>query len=843
WYGSTFTDIMTVTGSNRVGINVAQNPLSIFDVNGDIAMREGTAITAANGANNDIVLPLNATYGGEHSHYRITGPAAAFSLTGIAGGNNGQVVTLINASTQTMTIANANAGSVAANRIQTGTSADINIVTGGSVSMIYNPTISRWVVTASAGLVGNDWTLVGNAGTNPANNFLGTTDNQHLIFRTNNTEKARISSVGTLGMGTSVVGTNFVDPFSKVEVLGDGVYGDFLMHTSSNTAWGNWITNFRSRGAHNAPTIVQNGDEIAMYNAYAYDGTKYGDPNFFQHAAYISMNIDGTPGVNDLPTRIAFATTADGALTATERMRITNAGNIGINTGVPSATDRVNIVSGTTMNGMLLTSQQTTAGSYGFRNNATFAAGSSTVYTGYNGTVAIAGGTSTNAAVFADVANGTAPAGVFSTNGTGTSAALIGTSTVWNGANTRTSLASAISLVGINTAASGTSTGHGIYGLTSQRDGAGVYGYNNGPAGTGFALPRTSVYGDGIITGAYAFGIMGDGGTSLRSGAVFGDDYGLARGALGYYAFNGADYAVYGFGQGHTNGLGTGRLAGTNENAMDQPNNMIGLGIYGGVMGGWVRGMHYGMHAKGTEYGMYVDGNSITNKPTIQLMETGKETRAISFAPSAMSADVYTRGNITLRNGTAFVAFPQDFSLSISAEVPLNVTVTPTGNSKGVYVTEVTSKGFRIVENENGTSSVSVNWVAYGTRAGYENPQEMVSPEILSADFDKNMDAVMYNDNNTEGQAKGIWFDGEKVQTGEMPASFHAAKMAKVRTRQIPNADVTNPNPPRELRQNVSTIPSQIGVSDMPLEQTMPQQRRELLNEEKVNKGGKTLDK
>ena len=31
-----------------------------------------------------------------------------------------------------------------------------------------------------------NWTTIGNAGTNPANNFLGTTDNQPLIFRINN---------------------------------------------------------------------------------------------------------------------------------------------------------------------------------------------------------------------------------------------------------------------------------------------------------------------------------------------------------------------------------------------------------------------------------------------------------------------------------------------------------------------------------------------------------------------------------------------------------------------------------------------------------------------------------
>jgi hypothetical protein len=38
----------------------------------------------------------------------------------------------------------------------------------------------------------NDWTLTGNVGTNPANNFLGTTDNQALQIRVNNARALRI---------------------------------------------------------------------------------------------------------------------------------------------------------------------------------------------------------------------------------------------------------------------------------------------------------------------------------------------------------------------------------------------------------------------------------------------------------------------------------------------------------------------------------------------------------------------------------------------------------------------------------------------------------------------------
>ena len=46
------------------------------------------------------------------------------------------------------------------------------------------------------------WSLLGNSGTNPNTNFLGTTDNKSLRFRTNNTEKMIVDSMGNVGINT-----------------------------------------------------------------------------------------------------------------------------------------------------------------------------------------------------------------------------------------------------------------------------------------------------------------------------------------------------------------------------------------------------------------------------------------------------------------------------------------------------------------------------------------------------------------------------------------------------------------------------------------------------------------
>lgn len=65
---------------------------------------------------------------------------------------------------------------------------------------------------------GNGWLLTGNAGTNPATNFLGTTDAARLVFRTSNTERATILANGFVGIGTS-------NPRVKFHVKGDTTSG------------------------------------------------------------------------------------------------------------------------------------------------------------------------------------------------------------------------------------------------------------------------------------------------------------------------------------------------------------------------------------------------------------------------------------------------------------------------------------------------------------------------------------------------------------------------------------------------------------------------------------------
>lgn len=93
----------------------------------------------------------------------------------------------------------------------------------------------------------------------------------------------------------------------------------------------------RSRSTSNAVnTVVTSSTVLGEVVFLGADGTNY------IPAAAIHGACDGTPGTGDMPGRLVFFTTADGAATSTERMRIDSAGLINL-----GATANVAISSGT----------------------------------------------------------------------------------------------------------------------------------------------------------------------------------------------------------------------------------------------------------------------------------------------------------------------------------------------------------------------------------------------------------------------------------------------------------------------------------------------------------------
>ena len=143
-----------------------------------------------------------------------------------------------------------------------------------------------------------------------------------FTVETAGSEALRVDSSARLLIGsTSNAGSS-----SVLQVREDGSgknFEIFRSYDSANTPARIRFSN--SRGTAASPTIVADDDDLAEIRFLGYDGTNYDTP-----AAAIFASVDGTPGENDMPGRLTFSTTADGASSPTERLRIDSAGNLGV---------------------------------------------------------------------------------------------------------------------------------------------------------------------------------------------------------------------------------------------------------------------------------------------------------------------------------------------------------------------------------------------------------------------------------------------------------------------------------------------------------------------------------
>jgi hypothetical protein len=162
-----------------------------------------------------------------------------------------------------------------------------------------------------------------------------------LIFKTNDgsdgaspTERMRINSDGKTFIGHDT--THQYDAYGddvklQLESAGTTPYAGFGMLQNSNDADSAPLIFGKSRGTSiGSTTIVQDADLLGRIEFQGMDGAD------LETGASIFGVVDGTPGSNDMPGRLVFNTTADGANSATERMRIDSTGSVGINKTDPS---------------------------------------------------------------------------------------------------------------------------------------------------------------------------------------------------------------------------------------------------------------------------------------------------------------------------------------------------------------------------------------------------------------------------------------------------------------------------------------------------------------------------
>ena len=168
----------------------------------------------------------------------------------------------------------------------------------------------------------------------------GSTNANTVFYRGNTAESMRIDSAGRLLVGTDTsVATGSSTGGLQLHNTTSASGAHLSVARFNNDSTGGKLVLGKSRSTTVAAgTIVQDNDAVGIIEFAADDGT-----DMSSRIAEIHARVDGTPGSNDTPGRLEFRTTADGASTPTERMRISNNGNIGLNSPAANLNDNITI--------------------------------------------------------------------------------------------------------------------------------------------------------------------------------------------------------------------------------------------------------------------------------------------------------------------------------------------------------------------------------------------------------------------------------------------------------------------------------------------------------------------
>lgn len=164
----------------------------------------------------------------------------------------GSNVAMLNAATPGNLLVNGTAGTPNVTLGSLSGAANAVIPAGFDRFVVANNTGQLSQVSYAAVINANAWSLTGNAGTNPATNFLGTTDAQPLVIRTNNTEAIRVLTTGNVGIGTAtpgqllevedgnvLIGTSAAGTAGQIQLQENGVSGNDVVSFQAPAALAN----------------------------------------------------------------------------------------------------------------------------------------------------------------------------------------------------------------------------------------------------------------------------------------------------------------------------------------------------------------------------------------------------------------------------------------------------------------------------------------------------------------------------------------------------------------------------------------------------------------------------
>ena len=515
------------------------------------------------------------------------------------------------------------------------------------------------------------WQLTGNSIL--ATNFIGTTNAQDMIFKTNSIERMRVISTGTVLVNaiTALDATDALEVVvSPTFTTGLGAYGN-----GGYPIWGQQLS-----GADDAITGVNSAASGA--------GIGCGIVGISEQTGGAGIWGDGKTatrgvlGITDAATRSAIQ--AQNSNSNGDAIYAVNSAVNGAGTGSAIYASS-NQTGGQTI-------AATLQNMFSYPNSCISAIASSA---GSNGIVAESeSNTGTGVRGRNDAANGTAIGfgGFFTSNQTGAAAlasCLRGNSYYANSAisgNTASTVADGNGIFGGCDNATGVgvkgqslgSNGIGVLGLTNQEDGFAVYGLNLHTLGTG-------VVGAGNGVGAYT----------------------LTSGSGG--AFTGTEIGVYGY-------------------ATTDADGSFGGYFNSGMPNSWA---YVGGRNGTTNYKINGPGSVAT------VVERQDGTTANMFCPEAPEILFQDYGSGKLVNGKAIITLDPTYSKNIYVDEvhPLRVFIQLEGNCNGVYVTNKTANGFEVIELQNGNSNVEFSWTVTAVRSDSKDENGNITSKHIGVRF------------------------------------------------------------------------------------------------------------
>jgi hypothetical protein len=349
--------IQAILGSTSTEMRGANSTFALNSSDGALTFQTGSAERARIDSSGR--LGIGTSSPGALTHLSNTSSSTGYNFFQITAGSESQVHTIkstistgrdleVNSARTLKFTTGSNTGAFASEghfQFSHGTNGDLVRITADGKVGIGTTAPSQTLGVAGGVGIGNQLStgttgsikLASSGGTNYIQSGQNTSNASAapLVFTDYNAfnEWARIDSSGRLLVGTSTGYGVASSALARFQVGSSAADIHASLTDWSNVNQGGVLAFGAARGgALGNYTIVQNGDNLGAIRFAGADGT-----DLQTQGASIAAQVDGTPGANDMPGRLVFSTTADGASSPTERVRIDSSGNVGIGTTSPTS--------------------------------------------------------------------------------------------------------------------------------------------------------------------------------------------------------------------------------------------------------------------------------------------------------------------------------------------------------------------------------------------------------------------------------------------------------------------------------------------------------------------------